>query len=94
MIEWPSRLGTKRPQHWLEIDIRIAPAQEEADQLATPSTSETNENVVGEEDDVSDFLRCVDLTPRGQHWEDRLRALVADGVLDDLILADNDDLSK
>ncbi|CAB9522767.1 threonylcarbamoyladenosine biosynthesis protein TsaE [Seminavis robusta] len=71
LIEWPQRLGSVPvPEDRLDINIRILSDDDDDD------ATETGSNI----------SRMMTINPRGPLWEDRLKEIVDEGYLEDLIL--------
>jgi hypothetical protein len=81
LIEWPRRLGDRLPGDRLDVQITILPAPS--------AVAEEEGEVVGGEfsaDGPDDLPRRVVLRPFGERWKDRMRRLIEDGSMEDLIV--------
>jgi tRNA A37 threonylcarbamoyladenosine biosynthesis protein TsaE len=77
LVEWPVRLGDVSPDERLEIDIRIVADDHDEDDAAVDI------------DDGDNSPRRVTLTPRGAVWEERIRLLRDEGLVDDMLIDDD-----
>jgi tRNA A37 threonylcarbamoyladenosine biosynthesis protein TsaE len=76
LIEWPSRLGRITPTNRLDISFRIL------DDNTTKSKTE----------DDNAIMRHITLEAHGDQWSERLKRLVDEGYVDDLLLVFNDEM--
>ena len=72
LIEWPSRLGDMIPIE--RLDIRITIPQQSF-------TDREEEKLIDQED----YPRTMLLKPHGEVWVERIRTLLSEGYLDDLL---------
>ena len=72
LIEWPSRLGDMIPSE--RLDIRITIPQQ-------PVNDKEDEALLHQED----YPRSMWLQPQGHAWVERIRTLLSEGYIDDLL---------
>lgn len=76
LVEWPERLGGRKPRERLDITLSI-----------DSSTEMQNDD----DDDGDDSkLRCMKLVPYGDRWVKRLNFLESEGYFEDLIMDSSD----
>jgi hypothetical protein len=85
LIEWPRRLGDRLPSDRLDVQITILPSPAA---VAEAAAEEEGEVVGGDfsADGPDDLPRRVVLRPLGERWKDRMRRLIEDGSMEDLIV--------
>jgi tRNA A37 threonylcarbamoyladenosine biosynthesis protein TsaE len=74
LIEWPQSLHSLLPEDRLDIQVNILPSSSDA---GLP----TDEGDVAEDD----VPRRILLRPVGETWADRIRQLLEDGSIEDLL---------
>mmetsp|Transcript_34539 Transcript_34539/g.63751 ORF Transcript_34539/g.63751 Transcript_34539/m.63751 type:complete len:297 (+) Transcript_34539:91-981(+) len=74
LVEWPERLGSRKPRERLDITLSI-----------DSSTAVQNDDDDGDDGDDSK-LRCMKLVPYGDRWVERLNFLESEGYFEDLIM--------
>lgn len=77
LIEWPSRLGRTTPTNRLDIAFRI---------------HDDNSTEANTEDD-NDIMRHITLEAYGDQWSERIKRLVDEGYVDDLLIVFNDEMN-
>ena len=77
LIEWPSRLGSTTPTNRLDISFRIID-----DNATKPNTGDDNA-----------VMRHITLEAHGEQWSERLKRLVDEGYVDDLLLVFHDEIT-
>lgn len=75
LIEWPSRLQRATPRNRLDISFRI---------------HDDNTKMTNEEDDDEAIMRHITLEAHGDQWSERLKRLVDEGYVDDLLLVEDE----
>mmetsp|Transcript_31642 Transcript_31642/g.64270 ORF Transcript_31642/g.64270 Transcript_31642/m.64270 type:complete len:154 (-) Transcript_31642:326-787(-) len=76
LIEWPSRLGNKKPSVRLDVTLTI-----------NDSTNDNEDDGI-ESADMDSQCRRMKLEPYGERWIEHLQFLVSEGYFEDLIVED------